>query len=82
MLGWQGRESTVFLSLANYQAAFATLPDALREDINERWGAASADPMFDGSDFRLSILTYGNVAVGVQPARGYNIDPKGHLPCS
>ena len=74
--GWQGRESTVFLSLANYQAAFATLPDALREDITERWGAASADPMFDGSDFRLPILTYGNVAVGVQPARGYNIDPK------
>ena len=73
---WQGRESTVFLSLANYQAAFATLPDALREDITERWGAASADPMFDGSDFRLPILTYGNVAVGVQPARGYNIDPK------
>ena len=74
--GWQGRESTVFLSLANYQAAFDTLPDALREDITERWGAASADPMFDGSDFRLPILTYGNVAVGVQPARGYNIDPK------
>ncbi len=74
--GWQGRKSTVFLSLASYQAAFATLPDALREDITQRWGAASADPMFDGSDFRLPILTYGNVAVGVQPARGYNIDPK------
>jgi cobaltochelatase CobN len=74
--GWQGRESTVFLSLADYQIAFAALPDTLRGDITMRWGEADADPMFDGNDFRLPILTYGNVAVGVQPARGYNIDPK------
>ena len=73
--------AAVFLSLANYQAAFATLPDALREDITQRWGTASADPMFDGSDFRLPSLTYGNVAVSVQPARGYNMIQR-QLPCS
>ena len=25
--------------------------------------------------FKLSILTHGNVVIGIQPARGYNIDP-------
>ena len=25
--------------------------------------------------FALSVLEFGNVVVGVQPARGYNIDP-------
>ena len=24
----------------------------------------------------LAVLTLGNVAIGIQPARGYNIDPK------
>ncbi|MEL6551010.1 MAG: cobaltochelatase subunit CobN [Pseudomonadota bacterium] len=32
--------------------------------------------------FKLSILQFGNVTVGIQPARGYNIDPEGtyHAP--
>ena len=74
--GWQGRDSHVTLSVADYETAFAELPDQVRTDVTARWGAALADPMFDGAAFRLPILTFGNVAVGVQPARGYNIDPK------
>ena len=29
--------------------------------------------------FALSILEYGNITIGIQPARGYNIDPKEDL---
>ncbi|WP_339947857.1 cobaltochelatase subunit CobN [uncultured Albimonas sp.] len=38
--------------------------------------AGAADPASSPEPaFALSILRYGNVVVGVQPARGYNIDP-------
>ncbi len=63
------------LSLANYQAMFNDLPWALKDQITTRWGAPEDDPFFNGEGFKLSILRYGNVVVGVQPARGYNIDP-------
>ena len=74
--GWQGRKKQVTLPLADYKTAFAELPDDVRQAVESRWGAAEDDPMFDGADFRLAVLTFGHIAVGVQPARGYNIDPK------
>ena len=42
-----------------------------------RAGASrSSDPHVVAGDFRLGLHRFGNVVVGVQPARGYNIDPK------
>ncbi|MDF1855186.1 cobaltochelatase subunit CobN [Pseudooceanicola sp.] len=38
-------------------------------------GRASPEPDAAAPAFKLSVLTYGNVVVGLQPARGYNIDP-------
>ncbi|MXU64147.1 cobaltochelatase subunit CobN [Oceanomicrobium pacificus] len=69
------------LSLDDYRAFYATLPHGLRREIEDRWGAPEDDPFFvdgdkDGGAFALSILRFGNVTVGIQPARGYNIDPK------
>ncbi|PIB22855.1 cobaltochelatase subunit CobN [Amylibacter kogurei] len=64
------------LSLADYETAFATLPLALRDQINDRWGAPADDPFVGDDGFALSILQFGNAVVGIQPARGYNIDPK------
>ncbi|MEO0678411.1 MAG: cobaltochelatase subunit CobN, partial [Pseudomonadota bacterium] len=50
-------------------------PQILKSDASNR-----ADPteVRAGSApaFKLSILTFGNVTVGIQPARGYNIDPE------
>ncbi|ATQ69534.1 MULTISPECIES: cobaltochelatase subunit CobN [Methylosinus] len=65
------------LSLDDYESFFATLPEAMRSTIMERWGAPERDPFFARGGFRLAIHRYGAVVVGVQPARGYNIDPKG-----
>ncbi len=69
------------LSLIDYSAFFATLPPALRDRVSARWGAAERDPLFrpgtlDCGAFHLPIIRYGNVVIGVQPARGYNIDPR------
>jgi len=63
-------------SLADYTSHFKALPDILRTRITERWGDPSADPFFAESAFHLPVCIYGNAAVAIQPARGYNIDPK------
>ncbi|MDA5095431.1 cobaltochelatase subunit CobN [Aliiroseovarius sp. KMU-50] len=68
------RTGGVRLSLDDYMTHYKALPWALREAVETRWGVPEKDPFFDGS-FALSVLEYGNVVVGVQPARGYNIDP-------
>jgi cobaltochelatase CobN len=61
--------------LAAYQAWFDRLPEPVRVSVIARWGEPAHDPFVEGDAFRLSILTLGNVIVGIQPARGYNIDP-------
>ncbi|MEM7652778.1 MAG: cobaltochelatase subunit CobN, partial [Pseudomonadota bacterium] len=72
------RSGGVTLSLPDYKRAYADLPESTRRGIEERWGQPEADPFFEGAhgSFRLGIIEMGNVIVGVQPARGYNIDPK------
>ncbi|MCB1336662.1 MAG: cobaltochelatase subunit CobN [Maritimibacter sp.] len=74
------RAGGVELSLADYQIAFGQLPDDLRAAMLERWGPPEADPFYepgavDCGRFKLSVLSFGNVVVGLQPARGYNVDP-------
>lgn len=73
--GRSGTSGGVHLSLASYQTFFDGLPQSVRDQVTERWGAAESDPFVEGDGFKLSIHRYGNVIIGVQPARGYNIDP-------
>ena len=71
------RTGGLLLPIADYMAHYQTLPYELRAQLEERWGAPESDPFFDPKDggFKLSILRFGNVTLGLQPARGYNIDP-------
>jgi len=74
------REGGERLSMADYQIDYAQLPADLRAKVQERWGPPEADPFYtpgevDCGYFALSILSFRNAVVGVQPARGYNIDP-------
>ncbi len=72
-----GRAVRVSLARADYDAFWDALPEPVRSAITERWGGPEADPFYraDSADFALPIFTLGNLAVGLQPARGYNIDP-------
>ena len=72
------RGGGVRLTLDDYRAFYSDLPWEVRRQIEERWGKPEDDPFFDAAEnaFALSILTFGNVVIGIQPARGYNIDPK------
>ncbi len=73
------------LPLATYKSEYAKLPYATRQRIEDRWGQPEQDPFFlrskisppEGVEtgFKLSIHRFGNAIVGLQPARGYNIDP-------
>ena len=62
--------------LMDYKTAFARLPANVRDAVEARWGSAENDPHVVEGAFRLGLHRFGNVVVGVQPARGYNIDPK------
>jgi cobaltochelatase CobN len=63
-------------SMSDYQTAFATLPASVQRAVEGRWGRAEQDPHVADGQFRLGLHRFGNVVVGVQPARGYNIEPK------
>ncbi|WP_417827236.1 cobaltochelatase subunit CobN [Thalassospira sp.] len=71
------REIRVILKREDYQSAFDTLPRTIRDQVMEAWGDPKNDPFYlaDRDAFALSILPLGNVVIGLQPARGYNIDP-------
>ena len=69
------------LQLVDYTAFFGSLPAALRAKVTARWGPPERDPFYrpgelDCGAFRIPVVRFGNVAVGVQPARGYNVDPQ------
>ncbi|MDA8233050.1 MAG: cobaltochelatase subunit CobN [Magnetospirillum sp.] len=74
------RETREGLALPDYLAFFHALPAALQDAVRDRWGPPEGDPFFrkgelSCGEFRLPVLRLGKVAVGIQPARGYNIDP-------
>ncbi|MBD0304555.1 MAG: cobaltochelatase subunit CobN, partial [Tolypothrix sp. T3-bin4] len=85
---WRPVQQSV--SMAEYAEYFSFLPEGVRQGVGERWGfgfdtnrrgAESAEEenkrennSFPPS-FPISGIQFGNVFVGVQPARGYDIDP-------
>ena len=69
------RKSGLSYSMASYKNFFEQLPGSLQSTILERWGQPENDPFVDEGEFKLAAYRHGNVIVGIQPARGYNIDP-------
>ncbi|BAY16318.1 cobaltochelatase [Anabaenopsis circularis NIES-21] len=57
------------LSSEAYQKYFASLPETIKQGINERWGVGSQDA------FPIPGIQLGNIFIGIQPARGYDLDP-------
>lgn len=73
----QNRDVSETLSLSDYQAWFDAMPRAVRDQVEARWGAPTEDPFYlaDRDAFAIPAYTLGNVAICLQSARGYNIDP-------
>ncbi|MBD9483933.1 cobaltochelatase subunit CobN [Pseudomonas sp. PDM14] len=62
------------LALDAYQRFFAALPEANRQAVLARWGAPENDPMFRSGRLMIAGLRFGLTFVGIQPARGYQVD--------
>ncbi|MEG0967850.1 MAG: cobaltochelatase subunit CobN [Pseudomonas sp.] len=62
------------MALEEYRQAFAALPQANQDAVRERWGEPEQDPMFRGGRMMVAGLRFGLTFVGIQPARGYQLD--------
>ncbi|HTH97415.1 MAG TPA: cobaltochelatase subunit CobN, partial [Stellaceae bacterium] len=70
------RPASEHLALAAYRRHFEALPETLRQAVLERWGTPEQDRLLDPAHgFRLPLIRFGHVVIGLQPSRGYDIDP-------
>ncbi|ARO30570.1 cobaltochelatase subunit CobN [Rhizobium sp. NXC14] len=74
--GHDGRLIREALSLSRYKDFLESLPKKIQEEVTARWGEPENDPYFRDGVFALPFARFGGVLIGIQPARGYNIDPK------
>ncbi|NEP01471.1 MAG: cobaltochelatase subunit CobN, partial [Symploca sp. SIO2E9] len=77
--GRELRKVEQWLSCQEYQEYFATLPDQVQQGIGNRWskiGIGEAQSNSTGySSIPIPGIQLGNVFVGIQPSRGYDLDP-------
>jgi cobaltochelatase CobN len=62
------------ISLAQYQQCFSQLPEQNQQAVLERWGPPEADPKCRSGRIMLAGIRLGGTFVGIQPARGFNMD--------
>ena len=60
------------LSVTEYQQYFQTLPEKIQQKIIERWGDIDS---LEQSTIPISGIQLGNIFIGIQPSRGYDLDP-------
>ncbi|GBO56283.1 CobN component of cobalt chelatase involved in B12 biosynthesis [Pseudanabaena sp. lw0831] len=58
------------LSLADYQNYFQNLPEPVQNGISSRWNQPKQE-----QEFAIAGMQFGNIFVGIQPSRGYDLDP-------
>jgi len=66
------------LDLAEYEEYFASLPQEVQDGICKRWGIPGSyaqDFISNNTSFQIPGIQFGNVFVGIQPSRGYELDP-------
>ncbi|MGE8498527.1 MAG: cobaltochelatase subunit CobN [Pseudomonas sp.] len=62
------------LALDEYLDFFHSLPAANQQTVLDRWGCPEQDPMFRSGRLMVAGLRFGLTFVGIQPARGYQVD--------
>ncbi|MGW6448283.1 cobaltochelatase subunit CobN [Lentzea sp. NPDC055074] len=76
----QFESNPIRIAAADYREFYETLPDDFRESMQEHWGEAPGTLFVDHSKSKdgeivLAALRSGNVAVIVQPPRGFGENP-------
>lgn len=62
------------IALEDYQKYFQQLPQQNQEAILKRWGSVEDDPKFRSGRIMIAGVRLGLTFVGIQPARGFNVD--------
>ncbi len=82
--GRELRTANQFLSLETYQQYFASIPTKAQTEIQARWGEPKTNypnsnhPPFEGGargGLPIPGQQLGNIFLGVQPSRGYDLEP-------
>ncbi|MHB1110978.1 MAG: cobaltochelatase subunit CobN, partial [Devosia sp.] len=68
------RGEGIRFAVSRYRELLKTLPEKIQTEVTARWGEPEADPFVRGGHFHLPALRFGNVAILLQPARGYDRD--------
>jgi cobaltochelatase CobN len=68
-------DSPGWVTAGQYDAWAVEMPQQARAGIAARWGGPEQAPAFHSGGLPIPGLLLGNVFVGIQPARGYDLDP-------
>lgn len=78
------RKVNQYLSLEEYETYFATLPFHTQEQIHNRWKNITSyandyhsypDSLISEKIIPISGIKLDNIFIGIQPSRGYDLDP-------
>ena len=69
-------KANIKFSVREYNKYYNELSKQIKQQVEERWGMPQLDPFVLENQFVLPIIQFENLTIGIQPARGYNIDPK------
>ncbi len=62
------------LSLEDYQRYFDEMPEVAQQAVRERWGEPEQDPKCRRQRLMIAGIRLGQIFVGIQPARGFDLD--------
>jgi len=68
------RPGGIRFPVSDYTSLFEKLPAKIRDEVTARWGEPGTDPFVRDGAFHLPALSLGNVAILLQPSRGYHRD--------
>jgi len=76
---WSMRPVRQSLNMADYEEFWSGLPAAVRAGMQQQWGSPQAERSryhtAPAAAWPIAGLQLGNVFVGIQPSRGYDLDP-------
>lgn len=70
----QERPCQQSIDLATYNGCFSGLPESCQQQVLGRWGHPESDPKYRHGRLMLAGIRFGETFVGIQPARGFNMD--------
>lgn len=63
------------LPVSEYQEYFQTLPEKVQQAIIARWGSIESTVNQQPATINIPGIQLGNIFIGIQPSRGYDLDP-------